>query len=253
MAKQDRAVRTRKAILEAAARVFEEHGYEASKITDIVKIAQVTKGALYFHFDSKEDLAQAVMDAQVLLTPTHTPQILKAQEFVDVGMVFSHRLTHDPIMRGSARLTLEQTRTELARGGPYQGWIEINASILREAKDRGELLPHVNPTATARLVVGAYAGLNLMCNALRSGSDLDCEVSELYCHVMPSVTVPAVMALLDTRPGRGARVLAAAEADGSEPAADDAPCGCRPEAASQLPASTQRNAAAMTPRVPPFG
>ncbi|MEJ8643270.1 TetR family transcriptional regulator [Streptomyces sp. MS1.HAVA.3] len=63
-------MRTRRAILEAAAVVFEERGYGAAKLTDIVTLAHVTKGALYFHFDSKEDLAQAVIDAQVSM---HAP------------------------------------------------------------------------------------------------------------------------------------------------------------------------------------
>ncbi|MFD6749883.1 TetR family transcriptional regulator, partial [Streptomyces anthocyanicus] len=57
MAKQDRAIRTRQTILDAAAQVFEKQGYQAATITEILKVAGVTKGALYFHFQSKEELA----------------------------------------------------------------------------------------------------------------------------------------------------------------------------------------------------
>ncbi|MFJ7155292.1 ScbR family autoregulator-binding transcription factor [Streptomyces sp. NPDC101118] len=247
MVKQDRAVRTRQAILEAAATVFEERGYDAAKLTDIVKIAQVTKGALYFHFDSKEDLAQAVIDAQVHVEPTHTPQDFKAQEFVDVGMIFSYRLKHDILMRGSARLTLDQTGRSLARSGPFHGWIDLNSGILAEAKERGELLPHVDPVATARLVVGAYAGINLMSQTLQ-GSDLDEQVSTLYTLLMPSLVIPAVAVLLDTLPGRGGRALGALAPDlgaaadiapEEEVAADtegDCP-SCRTDAAPGVPAA----------------
>ncbi|CAM5705474.1 hypothetical protein SBADM41S_10882 [Streptomyces badius] len=45
MAKQDRAIRTRQAILMAAARAFEKYGYQAATITEILKSADVTKGA----------------------------------------------------------------------------------------------------------------------------------------------------------------------------------------------------------------
>lgn len=58
MAQQERAVRTRRAVLEAAATVFADHGYTAATVADILKTAGVTKGALYFHFDSKEALAR---------------------------------------------------------------------------------------------------------------------------------------------------------------------------------------------------
>ncbi|MFD7781634.1 ScbR family autoregulator-binding transcription factor [Streptomyces nojiriensis] len=227
--KQDRAVRTRRAILEAAAVVFEDRGYGAAKLTDIVKLANVTKGALYFHFDSKEDLAQAVIDAQVSMHAPVTPQEFRAQEFVDVGMVFSHRLRYDVLMRGCARLTLEQHGRELDGAAPYQGWIDLHTALMVQAKERGELLPHVDPSGPARLVVGAFAGLNVMSQTL--GLDLDREVSALYTSVLPSVVVPAVAARLDTAPGRGARVLHGPD--------EDVRCDCsatQPALASRPPA-----------------
>ncbi len=53
MARQERAVRTRHAVVQAAAQVFAERGYAAATIAEILDRAGVTKGALYFHFDSK--------------------------------------------------------------------------------------------------------------------------------------------------------------------------------------------------------
>ncbi|MFF0432049.1 ScbR family autoregulator-binding transcription factor [Streptomyces sp. NPDC004327] len=208
MAKQDRAIRTRKAILEAAAAVFDERGYESAKLSDILARAQVTKGALYFHFDSKEDLAHAVIDAQVAVVPTAPPQISKVQEFVDVGMVFAHRLTRDRVLSGSVRLTLDQGGHELDRSGPYREWTEINLGLLTAAKERGELLPHVDPAEVAGLVVAAYAGLNLMTFTLEGDrSSMERWASVLYHHLLPSVVVPAVLTALDLEPGRGARAL----------------------------------------------
>lgn len=198
-------MRTRRAILEAAALVFEECGYDAAKLSDIVNIAKVTKGALYFHFESKEGLAQAVIDAQNEAQPQMLPQQYKAQEFVDIGMVFSHQLRHDGLMRASTRLTLDHAGRGLDRATPYQTWTELHIPLLEEAQRRGELLPNVDPWVLTRLVVGAYAGLNTMSYTL--GLDMDVQVSELYTHVMPSAVVPAVAIRLDTAPGRGARAL----------------------------------------------
>lgn len=215
MAKQDRAIRTRQAILEAAAAVFDERGYEAAKLSDILQLAKVTKGALYFHFDSKEDLAHAVIDAQVSVVPTAPPQISKVQEFVDVGMVFAHRLTCDRVLSGSVRLTLDQGGHELNRSGPYREWTDINLRLLTAAKACGELLPHADPEEVAPLIVGAYAGLNLMTHALEGHrSSMERWASSLYQHLLPSIVVPSVLTMLDLEPGRGARALGVSD-DGS--------------------------------------
>ncbi|WP_156727219.1 ScbR family autoregulator-binding transcription factor [Streptomyces apocyni] len=211
MAKQDRGIRTRRVILEAAAEVFEERGYDAAKITDILTRAGVTKGALYFHFDSKKALALAVLDAQVAQAPRQLPQASKLQEFVDLGMVFAHRLSYDPLVRGSVRLTLDDMGVQLDRSGPYVAWAEIHTRTLQEARDRGELLAHVDPVESAILLVGAYAGVNMMARTTNKRHELDQRASTLYRHLMPSIAVPAVLATLDMAPGRGARALAEAE------------------------------------------
>ncbi len=59
MVRQERAIRTRRAILEAAASLFDEHGYEGASTTDIIMRSGLTRGALYHHFPSKESIAVA--------------------------------------------------------------------------------------------------------------------------------------------------------------------------------------------------
>ncbi|MGI5338904.1 ScbR family autoregulator-binding transcription factor [Streptomyces sp. CA-181903] len=213
MAKQDRAIRTRRTILEAAAAVFDERGYDAATITEILTRAAVTKGALYFHFASKEDLALAVIDAQLTESPATLgpPATSRMQQLVDMGLVFAHRLRTDPLLRGSVRLTLEHGSTTLNRSGPFQGWSQVHSRVLAEGKERGEVLPHVVPADTAELIVGAYAGINIMSQVVTGRADLERRAISLYEHVMPSVAVPSVLARLDMAPGRGARALAEAE------------------------------------------
>ncbi|MCJ1678410.1 hypothetical protein MTF65_13840 [Streptomyces sp. APSN-46.1] len=86
--------------------------------------------------------------------------------------------------------------------GPYQAWIDLHVAVLSEAKARGELLPNVDPVVPSRMIVGAYAGLNMMSQVL--DLDLDEQVAALYTHVMPNIVVPAVAIRLDTAvPPRG--------------------------------------------------
>ena len=49
---------SRDKLLDAATRLFHENGYQAVTVNDICEAAQLTKGAFYHHFDSKEALYQ---------------------------------------------------------------------------------------------------------------------------------------------------------------------------------------------------
>ena len=49
-----RRAASRAALLDAAAKVVAARGYEAARVDEIAEAAGVSKGALYFHFDSKE-------------------------------------------------------------------------------------------------------------------------------------------------------------------------------------------------------
>ena len=60
--KQPRALRTQDNILAQAARLFALKGYHDTKLDEVLHAAQVTTGAFFHHFGSKEDLGFAVID-----------------------------------------------------------------------------------------------------------------------------------------------------------------------------------------------
>ncbi|MGW0537938.1 ScbR family autoregulator-binding transcription factor [Streptomyces sp. NPDC003032] len=203
MAKQDRAIRTRRTILAAAAQVFEERGYQAATITEILATAGVTKGALYFHFESKDQLAQGVLaeQGQSLSVPARN---CKIQELVDTVALHAYRLQIDPMVRAGVRLSLDQQATDLDRSGPFLGWSEIILRLLQEA--RGELLPHVVASETADVLVGSFAGVQAMSQIISNYQDLGHRVSELLRHVLPNVVLASVLATVDLSANRGALV-----------------------------------------------
>ncbi|MFJ8629402.1 ScbR family autoregulator-binding transcription factor [Streptomyces sp. NPDC093568] len=211
MARQERAIRTRKVILEAAGAVFDEHGYTATTIAMVLERADVTKGALYFHFPSKESLAQAVLDVQIPLGAV-PPQPCKLQELVDVTFVFGQRLLSNSLLKGSVRLAVDQFAPPgVDHSGPFRQWADHLVGVLEQARRQGELLPSVEPRQTVELVVGAFAGIQLMSRALTDRSDLAERISVLWGHLLPSIAVPALLPGLDRGPDRGARVLATLE------------------------------------------
>ena len=48
-------------ILREAMRLFWEQGYHGTSIDDITRAAGLTKGALYWHYNSKEDLLRRII------------------------------------------------------------------------------------------------------------------------------------------------------------------------------------------------
>jgi AcrR family transcriptional regulator len=55
----------RERLLEAAERVFAEHGYRGASVDRVAAAAGVTKGAVYWSFGSKEELFFALLDERV--------------------------------------------------------------------------------------------------------------------------------------------------------------------------------------------
>ena len=56
------ALETRNRIIDAAERIFHAHGVSRSSLEDVAQAAQVTRGAIYWHFKNKSDLFEAMLE-----------------------------------------------------------------------------------------------------------------------------------------------------------------------------------------------
>jgi AcrR family transcriptional regulator len=57
--------RTRRRVLRAAAEAFRRHGFASVTLKDIAGLADLQPGSLYYHFDSKEAIVAAVLEAGI--------------------------------------------------------------------------------------------------------------------------------------------------------------------------------------------
>jgi len=59
---------TRDHIVEAADRLFYRHGYEYTSFSDIADAVQISRGNFYYHFKTKDEILDAVIDARLANT-----------------------------------------------------------------------------------------------------------------------------------------------------------------------------------------
>ncbi len=70
---QERARATRRSLLEAAACLFAQQGYASTSVNDISARSGRTSGSVYFHYASKEGIAQAVVREGFATWPSLAP------------------------------------------------------------------------------------------------------------------------------------------------------------------------------------
>lgn len=217
MARQERARRTKRRILEAAAGVFAEHGYASASMAEILSAAGVTKGALYFHFPGKEALAKAVVRWHFWrFVGAWEPQegggagrrgIGGAeggiQTVIDLAHDLARRLAEDPVTRGALRLAVEHGSFAEPDPAPYRMWIAGVARLLDEARGRGELRPDVDIGIASELLVGSFTGVQLVAQVLSGRTDLDAVMTGLWRVVLPGLAAESHLGGLKPEGTRG--------------------------------------------------
>ncbi|WP_434992000.1 ScbR family autoregulator-binding transcription factor [Arthrobacter sp. Ld5] len=209
---QARARSTRSAIIHAAAGVFEEHGYGNTSLAAVATAAQVTKGALYFHFASKDSLAMAVIEEQHAIASADGARAealgLPALEtIVLICRGFTLQLIEHSVMRAGIRLTFEASAFGHDVRRPYLDWVTRFGDLARSAQQDGDLRADLDADAFARMVVGSYTGVQMVSNVLTGRADVVERLADLWGMLLPGVLgadrrarVPELVALFRDGP-----------------------------------------------------
>ncbi|GHI10390.1 ScbR family autoregulator-binding transcription factor [Streptomyces cellostaticus] len=165
MAMQERAVRTRRSLIHAAAAVFTEEGYVPSSLATISKRAGVSNGALHFHFENKKALARAVEDQAAdavrrLVQPVHGGRASALQTLVDATYGLVGSLLDDIVVRAGFELSSQRALGPEAR--MLRIWHEWVEQTLHRAKAEGQLAPGVSSDDAAAAIVAVTVGLEVL-------------------------------------------------------------------------------------------
>lgn len=177
MARQARSEATRQRIIEAAVELFRDAGYPDTGLGDIIERAQMTKGALYYHFDSKEALAVAIVDegaAEVMnafrgITESAAPAL---ESMIHGSFVVGQLISGDKVAATAIQLSRTLGQFSEAAARAYRGWLNAMIALAARARAEGDLREALEPDMVGQTVVAAMLGAELIANAVSGGDDL---------------------------------------------------------------------------------
>ncbi|WP_432117295.1 ScbR family autoregulator-binding transcription factor [Streptomyces sp. bgisy032] len=192
MTKQDRAVRTRLALIRSAAEQFEARGYVRASLAEISAGAGVSSGALHFHFANKAAVAEAVERAAAralrrAALPGRGGDRCALQRLVDVTHRMARLLCADTVARAGLRLNTEAVAGRVR--DLRREWREWVHELLAEAERRGELAAGMPPHRTGAVVLAATTGIEVLAREDR-GLLVRPSLTDLWCLLLPCVAAP---------------------------------------------------------------
>lgn len=200
--KQDRARETRARILEGAAEAFALHGFAGATVADILKRSGVTKGALYFHFETKEEVADAVLAAHGAWM-AQTMRALPgrgAQRLINLGYRVCDALATDVLFQATARLAVERETYGEGRPASFHMWESKAREMLEAIESEGQFAVSVDIPRLSRMLTAALLGLHLSAQAAGAEKSLHCEVEFFWRAVAPILLKPDACKTLNLAP-----------------------------------------------------
>jgi len=144
--------RNRERILQAAARLFRERGFDGVSVAEVMQAAGLTHGGFYGHFESKEALIQEAMAQAMPATHSRRGAVQSAAAFADAYLSARHR---DNRADGCPVVGLG---SEAARAST-----EVRAGLTKSIREQIERFSAASPGATAatrrRGAIVAYAAM----------------------------------------------------------------------------------------------
>jgi TetR/AcrR family transcriptional repressor of nem operon len=159
-----RADSTRQQILRAAARQFARLPYHQVGLDDVLAEAELTKGAMYFHFRSKHALALAIIEDQITRSDAAISDLLARklsglETLIDFSYQLAVRDISEDISRSALHLVESIGRVEGLQTKLHRHWIDNLTVAVQRGIGEGDVVEHCDAHDVGRLVASSYMGL----------------------------------------------------------------------------------------------
>ena len=163
----------RKQILDAASGCFARQGFHQTTMQDICREAELSPGAVYRYFASKEEIIAASCQqcqqeslALIESAAAHSDNPVEVLDWL-VDSAFTWLGTPEAVdhMRINVQLWAEALRNpevmDAFQEANFGVWRNALADLVRRAQERGEVNPELSAESTASLLLSTWHGLVL--------------------------------------------------------------------------------------------
>ena len=161
-------------MLQAGFREVHKSGFQSASIDTILAATNVTKGALYHHFESKEDLGHAIVE-EVIATLPRDRWLLPLQRSKDknpidalIGIVRAIPSRPEDVKGGCPLVNLAQEMSQLDEQFRkrletiFHAWQEGIATALRRGQSQGTVRRDLIPEETAGFLIAMVEGYEVL-------------------------------------------------------------------------------------------
>jgi TetR/AcrR family transcriptional regulator, transcriptional repressor for nem operon len=176
---------TRDHLIDVGQEMMHQHGYNATGLIDILKVANVPKGSFYHHFGSKEEFALAALEryaaqkaehlTAVLGDATISPMKRLKSYFLDLMTIAGQQGALPGCLLGRFSLEIAADSPKLRRriSASFERWQHAIATVLEQAVARQELPADTNAEALAGFLLNGWEGALLRSQADKSDAPLE--------------------------------------------------------------------------------
>ncbi|WP_406514420.1 TetR/AcrR family transcriptional regulator (plasmid) [Streptomyces sp. NBC_00161] len=187
---QDRSERTRRKLVHAGAEMFHRNGYANATLGEIAAFAGVTKGALYFHFASKDELAEVVQRRGCELLHESVRELRASglsplQTLISTTHWLALNLREEPAIPASFRITKECAGLPALATDFHRIWLAEVCGLLRQARDAGELRAEGRWESIESLVAAASCGIESLAGTGMPYAELQRRVAGVWSLLLP--------------------------------------------------------------------
>ena len=162
---------TRQNILQKAFELIYSHGYQTTSVDEIIATTQVTKGAFYYHFKTKDEMGLAII--KELMIPNFQNTFLKPFQNDDNPIDTIYNLMHYLLMESedlkveygcpASNFTQEMAPWNIdftkALNQLSVQWEKAMIDAIEKGKINGEIKTDVNAKEVAIFVLSGYWGV----------------------------------------------------------------------------------------------
>jgi TetR/AcrR family transcriptional regulator, transcriptional repressor for nem operon len=192
-ATERRSDSTRQRLIAAASHQFAHRPYNMVSLDDILAEAELTKGAMYFHFASKQALALAIIDdltemSRAAVTDLVARKMSGLETLIDLVYLLAVQDSQNEIARAGVRLL--DALDDAALGKPLrQSWIETVTTLIQKAITEGDDTDHHDPGEIAKMLVALWLGIRRISDLDRPEDHLN-NLQSAWILALPSFTNP---------------------------------------------------------------